>query len=55
VERCLNAEIEYHMETEKALPERGKNRRNGYSLKTIKGTFGEAERFVIEFEGRFPA
>lgn len=43
VERCLNAEIEYHMETEKALPERGKNRRNGYSPKTIKGTFGEAE------------
>jgi len=43
VERCLNAEIEYHMAESKADPDRSKNRRNGYSTKTIKGTFGEAE------------
>lgn len=43
VERCLNAEIEHHMTESKARPESSKNRRNGYSPKTIKGTFGEAE------------
>jgi len=43
VERCLNAEIEHHIAESKADPDRPKNRRNGYSPKTIKGTFGEAE------------
>jgi putative transposase len=43
VERCLNAEIEHHMAEAKANPENPKNRRNGYSSKIIKGTFGEAE------------
>lgn len=43
VERCLNAEIDHHMTESKADPDRPKNRRNGYSPKTIKGTFGEAE------------
>ena len=42
VERCLNAEIEHHMEQEETNSESRKNRRNGYSPKTIKGTFGEA-------------
>jgi putative transposase len=44
VERCLNAEINYQMQDEKANPtaERPSNRRNEYSPKTIKGTFGEA-------------
>lgn len=44
VERCLNAEIDYQMQEEKANPtqEGPNNRRNGYSPKTIKGTFGEA-------------
>ncbi len=48
VERCLEAEIDVHLETQKA--ERGKkerqNRRNGHSRKTIKGEFGEAELAV---------
>jgi putative transposase len=46
VERCLNAEIEHHLDEERAEPaEAGtsRNRRNGYSQKTIKGEFGEAE------------
>lgn len=43
VERCLNAEIEHYMSESKADPESPKNRRNGYSPKKIKGTFGEAE------------
>ena len=43
VERCLNAEIEHHMEDTRVDPESRKNRRNGYTAKTIKGTFGEAE------------
>lgn len=44
VERCLNAEIEYQMQEEKAnsTQDSPNNRRNGYSPKTIKGTFGEA-------------
>jgi putative transposase len=37
VERCLNAEIEHHMSLSKADPKSPKNRRNGYSPKTIKG------------------
>jgi putative transposase len=43
VERCLNAEIEHQMAESRANPESAKNRRNGYSPKTVKGTFGEAE------------
>lgn len=46
VERCLNAEIEHHMEEERAEPieeNTPRNRRNGHSKKTIKGEFGEAE------------
>jgi putative transposase len=43
VERCLNAEIEYQMAESKNISDLPKNRRNGYSPKTIKGTFGEAE------------
>lgn len=46
VERCLNAEIEHHMEEERAEPIEEnvpRNRRNGHSKKTIKGEFGEAE------------
>jgi putative transposase len=49
VERCLNAEIEYQLKSEPELAEaetcreNSKNRRNGYSKKTIKGSFGEAE------------
>lgn len=49
VERCLNAEIEYQLKNEpelaeaKSSRESSKNRRNGYSKKTIKGSFGEAE------------
>lgn len=47
VERCLNAEMKTHLEEQQAervsegQPTR--NRRNGYSPKTIKGEFGEAE------------
>jgi transposase-like protein len=46
VERCLNGEIRAYLETpdpeggSKAEPS---NRRNGYSKKTIKGEFGQAE------------
>ena len=46
VERCLTAEIEHHLDEERSEPvEEGtpRNRRNGYSQKTIKGEFGEAE------------
>jgi putative transposase len=46
VERCLNAEIEHHLEEERAEPAEAdtpRNRRNGHSKKTIKGEFGEAE------------
>jgi len=43
VERCLNAEIDHQMAQSRANPDTPKNRRNGYSPKTIKGTFGEAE------------
>lgn len=46
VERCLKAEIEHHLDEERTEPvEEGttRNRRNGYSQKTIKGEFGEAE------------
>jgi putative transposase len=43
IERCLNAEIEHHMSESKANPESQKNRRNGYTTKTVKSTFGESE------------
>ena len=46
VERCLNAEMEHHMEEERSEPASAttpRNRRNGHSKKTIKGEFGEAE------------
>lgn len=46
VERCLNAEIEHHLEEERQDPieeNTPRNRRNGHSKKTIKGEFGEAE------------
>jgi putative transposase len=45
VERCLSAELDTHLDEERAEPdpERPKNRRNGTSKKTIKGEFGTAE------------
>jgi transposase-like protein len=43
VERCLNAEIDHHMADTRVDPESRKNRRNGYTAKIIKGTFGESE------------
>jgi len=45
IERCLTAEIDTHLQEERAEPEsdKPKNRRNGHSKKTIKGEFGEAE------------
>lgn len=46
VERCLNAEMEHHLEEERTEPieaDMRRNRRNGHSKKTIKGEFGEAE------------
>ena len=45
VERCLEAEMKTHLETPvpQIPPSKPANRRNGYSRKTIKGEFGEAE------------
>jgi putative transposase len=48
VERCLHGEINHQLHSEPELeegegPPKSGNRRNGYSKKTIKGTFGEAE------------
>ena len=46
VERCLNAEMEHHIQEERSEPTTAttpRNRRNGHSKKTIKGEFGEAE------------
>jgi putative transposase len=46
VERCLNAEMDYHLEEERNDAESEgapRNRRNGHSKKTIKGEFGAAE------------
>ena len=46
VERCLNAEIETHLQEEeqaKIVQDKPRNRRNGNSRKKIKGEFGEAE------------
>jgi len=48
VERCLNAEMDHHLEHDRAQPEpetptpKPRNRRNGHSKKTLKGEFGEA-------------
>lgn len=48
VERCLNAEMDHHLESDRAQPEpeapapKPRNRRNGHSKKTLKGEFGEA-------------
>jgi putative transposase len=45
VERCLEAELDTHLEEERIAPEESspKNRRNGHSKKTIKGEFGQAQ------------
>lgn len=45
VERCLEAEMKTHLETQvpPVLAAKPTNRRNGHSKKTIKGEFGEAE------------
>jgi putative transposase len=45
IERCLTAEIDTHLQAERAEPavERSNNRRNGHSKKTITGEFGVAE------------
>jgi transposase-like protein len=45
VERCLEAEMQTHLEEQRRQTDSGKssNRRNGHSQKTIKGEFGEAE------------
>jgi putative transposase len=45
IERCLTAELDTHLEEEKAEPnpDRPKNRRNGHSKKTVKGEFGQSE------------
>jgi putative transposase len=43
VERCLNAEMDTHLQEQQAEEPQAKNRRNGRSKKTIKGEFGTAE------------
>jgi len=45
IERCLTAELDTFLKEEKREIEVNncQNRRNGYSKKTIKGEFGEAE------------
>jgi putative transposase len=49
VERCLSAEIDYQLKSEPEIEQAesnrksSQNRRNGYSKKTIKGSFGQAE------------
>jgi putative transposase len=48
VERCLHGEINHQLHSESGLeegegPPKAGNRRNGYSKKTIKGTFGTTE------------
>jgi putative transposase len=44
IERCLNAELETHLEEERLDTEAEvpRNRRNGHSKKTVKGEFGES-------------
>jgi putative transposase len=46
VERCLNAELVVYLEEEKEQLDSQANRRNGYSKKTVKGEFGEAEMAI---------
>ena len=51
VERCLSAEMDTHLEEQRTTQIQAeqptvRNRRNGYSKKTIKGEFGEAEIIV---------
>jgi putative transposase len=47
IERCMSGEIDHQLRETASerieSPSNGKNRRNGYSKKTIKGTFGEVE------------
>jgi putative transposase len=43
IERCLNAEMDTHLEEQQIEEPEAKNRRNGKSRKTIKGEFGSAE------------
>jgi putative transposase len=50
IERCLNAELDTHLQEERAERvestednPKPKNRRNGHSKKTIKGEFGQTE------------
>ncbi len=48
IERCLNAELDTHLEEEKAQrieaeEEKPRNRRNGHSKKKIKAEFGQTE------------
>lgn len=52
IERSLNAELDFHLEQqrletdaeiEQNSPEKGKNRRNGYSQKTVTGDFGKTQ------------
>jgi putative transposase len=43
IERCLNAEMDTHLEEQQIEVPEAKNRRNGKSRKTIKGEFGSAE------------
>jgi transposase-like protein len=54
IERCLNAELDTHLQEERAnSPEpetdgsKPKNRRNGHSKKTIKGEFGQTDISVL--------
>jgi putative transposase len=56
VERCLEAEMKTHLEVQKtqSSPSKPVNRRNGYSKKTIKGEFGEAQIAIPrDREGEF--
>jgi putative transposase len=43
IERCLNTEMDTHLEEQQIEEPEAKNRRNGKSKKTIKGEFGSAE------------
>ena len=49
IERCLTAELDTHLEEEKAEPEaeRPRNRRNGHFKKTIKGELLALKRSVL--------
>lgn len=41
VERCLETELDTHLEQTKQTPEGKHDRRNGHSAKTLKGEFGQ--------------